>query len=115
MILLGIALANGLVALTGALFAQNQGSADVTMGVGLIMVGLASLIAGESVLRPRTVFLATLGCIIGSVIYRIAVALALNADFLGLRAQDLNMITAGLVILAIVLSDRRGRLRLKAG
>jgi putative tryptophan/tyrosine transport system permease protein len=114
MILLGIALGNGLVALTGALFAQNQGSADVTMGVGLIMVGLASLIAGESVLRPRTVFLATLGCIIGSVIYRVAVALALNADFLGLRAQDLNMITAGLVILAIVFSERRGRLRLRA-
>jgi putative ABC transport system permease protein len=114
MILLGIAMANGLVALTGALFAQNQGSADVTMGVGLIMIGLASLIAGESVLRPRTVLLATIGCVLGSVLYRIAVALALNADFLGLRAQDLNMITAGLVILAIVFSDRRGRLRLRA-
>ncbi|MGH7004773.1 MAG: ABC transporter permease, partial [Alphaproteobacteria bacterium] len=67
MILLGIALANAIVALSGALFAQNQGSADVTMGVGLIMIGLASLIAGESVIRPRTVFLATIGCIVGSV------------------------------------------------
>jgi putative ABC transport system permease protein len=114
MILVGIAMANALVALTGALFAQHQGSADVTMGVGLIMIGLASLIAGESILRPRTVFLATIGCILGSVVYRIAVALALNADFLGLRAQDLNMITAGLVILAIVFSERRGRLRLRA-
>lgn len=114
MIFLGIAIANGLVAFTGALFAQNQGSADVTMGVGLIMIGLASLIAGESVLRPRIVFLATLGCVIGSVMYRIAVALALNADFLGLRAQDLNLITAGLVVFAIVLSERRGWLRLRA-
>jgi putative tryptophan/tyrosine transport system permease protein len=113
MIILGIAVANGLVALAGALFAQNQGSADVTMGVGLIMIGLASLIAGESVLRPRTVLLATIGCVVGSVLYRIAVALALNADFLGLRAQDLNMVTAAIVILAIVFSDHRGRTRLR--
>jgi putative tryptophan/tyrosine transport system permease protein len=114
MILLGIALANALVALAGALFAQNQGSADVTMGVGLIMIGLASLIAGESFIRPQTVFLATLGCIVGSILYRLAVALALNAEFLNLRAQDLNMITAGLVIIAIFVSRRRKRFRLTA-
>lgn len=53
MIVLGVAVSNGLVGLAGALFAQSQGAADVTMGVGVIVIGLASLIGGEAWLHPR--------------------------------------------------------------
>ena len=107
MIILGVALSNGLVALAGSLFAQSQGAADVTMGVGVIVVGLASLIGGEAVISPRTVFRALLACLVGAVLYRIAIALALNADFIGLQTQDLNLVTAVLVTLAIVLPNAR--------
>ncbi len=107
MIVLGVALSNGLVGLAGALFAQSQGAADVTMGVGVIVIGLASLIGGEAVLTPSTVVRALIACVIGAIIYRLAIALALNADFLGLQSQDLNLITAVLVTLAIVLPGVR--------
>ena len=106
-VLLGMALSNALVALAGSLFAQSQGSADVTMGVGVIVVGLAAVIGGEAVILPRTVFLATLACVVGSLLYRVAVALALNADFIGLKAQDLNLLTALLVAAAMVLPSVR--------
>jgi len=106
-ILGGMALSNALVAVAGALFAQSQGAADVTLGVGVIVVGLAAVIGGEAILNTRTVFRATLACIIGSILYRLAVAGALNADALGLKAQDLNLITAVLVALAMVLPGVR--------
>lgn len=115
MIMLGVALANGLVGLAGALFAQSQGSADVTMGVGAIVIGLASLIGGEAMLSPKTVLRALIGCVAGAVVYRLAIALALNADFMGLKAQDLNLITAILVTLAIVLPGVRRGVQLRRG
>ncbi|MBS8239335.1 ABC transporter permease [Marinobacter lipolyticus] len=107
MIILGVALSNGLVGLAGALFAQSQGAADVTMGVGVIVIGLASLIGGEAVITPNSVIKALIACVVGAIIYRLAIAFALNADFLGLQAQDLNLITAVLVTLAIVLPGVR--------
>lgn len=110
MIILGVAVSNGLVGLAGALFAQSQGAADVTMGVGVIVVGLASLIGGEAVITPTSVWRALVACIVGAIIYRLAIAFALNADALGLKAQDLNLITAVLVTLAIVLPDARSSL-----
>ena len=102
MIILGMAVSNGLVGLAGSLFAQSQGSADITMGVGVIVIGLASVIGGEAIISPKTMLLALLACVIGSIMYRFAIALALNADFIGLKAQDLNLITAVLVAFAIV-------------
>ena len=102
MIILGMALSNGMVGLAGSLFAQSQGSADVAMGVGVIVIGLASLIGGEALLTPKTIFRALCACVIGAIIYRLAIALALNSDFIGLQAQDLNLITAILVTFAIV-------------
>lgn len=102
MILLGMAISNSLVALAGALFAQSQGSADVTMGVGIIVIGLASVIGGEALLPIQTIFKWALACIVGSILYRMVIAFALNGEVLGLKAQDLNLITAILVTLAIV-------------
>lgn len=110
MIILGVAVSNGMVGLAGALFAQSQGAADVTMGVGVIVIGLASLIGGEAVITPSTVVRALIACVVGAIIYRLAIAFALNADFLGLQAQDLNLITAVLVTLAIVLPGVRSSL-----
>jgi putative ABC transport system permease protein len=111
LILSGMALSNALVALAGALFAQSQGSADISMGVGVIVVGLAAVILGEAIVPGRGIALATLGCVLGSILYRLAVALALNADVLGLQAQDLNLLTAILVALAMVLPRERRRFR----
>ena len=107
LILLGMALSNGLAALSGALFAQLYGFADVTLGVGTVVVGLATVILGEALLPSGSVVLATLAVVLGSVLYRIAIALALNADFLGFRAQDLNLVTAILVVLALTLPNSR--------
>lgn len=105
--ILGVAVANGMVGLAGALFAQSQGTADVTMGVGTIVIGLAAVIGGEAILSTRTIARWIFACLVGAVLYRLAIAVALNADWIGLKAQDLNLITAVLVTLAIVLPRMR--------
>jgi putative ABC transport system permease protein len=108
-IYLGIALSNALVALGGALFAQTNGFADVTSGVGTIVVGLAAVIIGETLFGARGILIALIGCVVGSILYRIAIQLALSSDILGLQASDLNFVTALLVTVALVLPRlRRG-------
>ncbi|MGB3815695.1 MAG: ABC transporter permease [Shinella sp.] len=105
----GIALSNALVALGGALFAQTNGFADVTSGVGTIVVGLAAVIIGETLFGARGILMALIGCVLGSILYRIAIQLALSSDVLGLKASDLNFVTALLVTVALVLPRlRRG-------
>ena len=111
MVILGLAIANALCALGGALFAQSQGGADISMGIGTIVIGLAAVIVGESVLSSRRILFMTLAAILGAVLYRFFVALALNADFIGLQAQDLNLITAVLVTVALVIPLLKKRLR----
>ncbi|MBP2237685.1 putative ABC transport system permease protein [Sinorhizobium kostiense] len=108
-IYLGMALSNALVALGGALFAQTNGFADVTSGVGTIVVGLAAVIIGETLLGARGILIALVGCVLGSILYRIAIQLALSSDVLGLRASDLNLVTAALVTVALVLPRLRRR------
>src|SRR5690625_668754 len=95
---LGLALANSLVALAGALTAQYQGYADVGMGLGMIVVGLASVILGNALLRPSTVPRGTLGVLLGSIVYRLAIFFALRAGF---APTDLRIVTALIVILAL--------------
>jgi putative ABC transport system permease protein len=110
MVLAGVALSNAMVALAGALFAQTNGFADVTSGLGTIVVGLAAVIIGETLLPRRGILLAIIGCVIGSVLYRLAVQLALNLDVVGLTASDLNLATAVLVLATLIISrTRRGR------
>ncbi|HHW11925.1 MAG TPA: ABC transporter permease [Firmicutes bacterium] len=96
--ILGLGLANGLVALSGALTCQYQGFADVGMGIGMIVIGLASVIIGEVVIRTSKIIYATFGVIVGSVIYRLAITVALQ---LGFAPTDLKIVTALLVILAL--------------
>ena len=98
--ILGLMIANGMVALSGALVAQSQGYADVGMGTGTIVIGLASIIIGEVVRGRKTSFISYLVCVIlGSVIYRIIIAIVLQ---LGLKSTDLKLFTA--VIVAASLS-----------
>jgi len=111
MVLTGMAASNALVALAGALFAQSQGGADISMGVGTIVIGLAAVIIGESILPSRRLIVLTLAVVVGAVLYRFFIALALNADFIGLQAQDLNLVTALLVTIALVLPLVKQRLR----
>ncbi len=104
MVLLGLAFSNGLVALSGALVAQSQGSADVNMGIGTIVAGLASVILGEAFLESRTVFRGIIAVVLGSLIYRFAIALALSFKIgsFQLNPSDLNLITALIVTTALV-------------
>jgi len=106
-IYLGIAISNALVALGGALFAQTNGFADVTSGVGTIVVGLAAVIVGETLFGNRGLLVALIGCVVGSILYRLAIQLALSTDILGLKASDLNMVTAALVAVALILPRLR--------
>lgn len=117
MIVMGLAFSNGLVALAGALIAQYQGYADAGMGLGTIVAGLASVILGNAIIRPTTVFWATLGVVTGSVLYRLAIFYALRAGF---APTDLRIVTAAIVVLALStptikqsFSQRRFRLRLR--
>jgi putative ABC transport system permease protein len=97
---LGLALANGLVALSGALLAQYQGFADAQMGIGMVVWGLASVIIGESLTGGRGFGLAIYGAVAGSVLFRLLVAMALRW---GLNPNDLKLVTAAFVFAALVL------------
>jgi putative tryptophan/tyrosine transport system permease protein len=100
MLVLGLALSNGLVALSGALLAQYQGFADVQMGIGMVVWGLASIIIGEALVGVRALGFLITGAVMGSVLFRLIVALALRG---GLDPNDLKLVTAGFVFLALVL------------
>lgn len=113
MVLAGMAISNALCALAGALFAQSQGGADISMGIGTIVIGLAAVIVGESIMPSRRLLITTLAVIVGAVLYRFFIALALNADFIGLKAQDLNLVTAVLVTIALVIPLLKQRMRIK--
>ena len=100
MIVLGLALSNALVALSGSLFAQMQTFADAQMGIGVIVLGLASVILGQTLVGPvRSVALAVVGAIMGAILFRLLVAIAIR---MGLDANDLKLVTAVVVLAAIV-------------
>ena len=108
MLILGLALANGLVGLSGALLVQYQGFADVQMGIGMVVWGLASVIIGEALVGTRQLEYVLVGAVMGSVLFRLLVAVALRA---GLNPNDLNLITAIFVFVALVLPDALTRVR----
>jgi putative tryptophan/tyrosine transport system permease protein len=100
-VILGLMISNGLAALSGALFVQTYGFADSNSGVGTIVIGLASLITGESILglfRTKSLLALTSVCILGSVLYRDVIAIALHWSDIGIRPSDLNLMTSLLVI-----------------
>jgi putative ABC transport system permease protein len=100
MIIFGVALSNGLIALAGSMLAQFQGFADVQMGIGMMVWGLASVIIGEALISDNSLGLVIAGAVIGAVLFRLLVAIALRW---GMNPNDLKLITAGFVFLALVL------------
>ncbi|MEQ2525641.1 ABC transporter permease [Bacillaceae bacterium CLA-AA-H227] len=98
---LGLGLSNGLVALSGALIGQYSGFSDVGMGIGMIVIGLASVIIGEAVFGAKSIVRATLAVIGGAILYRIIVALALRVEFL--ETGDMKLITAIIVVAALII------------
>lgn len=111
-IICGVGLSNALAATSGAMIAQNQGAADVNMGVGTIIAGLASVIIGETIFGDKSISRALIAALLGSVLYRIAIALALGlklGDF-SFTPSDLNLITALLVIFALVMPRLKKRM-----
>jgi putative ABC transport system permease protein len=110
MIVFGVAISNGFVALSGALLAQYQGFADVGMGIGMVVWGLASVIIGEALVGTNQLGTTIIGAIMGSVLFRLLVAVALRW---GLSPNDLKLITAGFVFCALIVPQflRKKRLR----
>lgn len=105
--ILGLSIANGLVSLSGCIYAQQQRSFEISIGTGAVVIGLASVIIGTSLFRRLTVLRVTSSVIIGSVLYKACVALAMYA---GIDANAIKLITAVLFLIILVISmDRRGK------
>lgn len=100
MIIIGVALSNGFIALAGSMLAQYQGFADVQMGIGMMVWGLASVIIGEAIINDNSIGFVISGAVLGSVLFRILVAIALRW---GLNPNDLKIITALFVFIALIL------------
>ena len=108
----GLAIANSLTALSGAVYAQYQRSASMDMGTGMVIIGLASLIIGETVLPKTKLWVKAIGVAAGSVIYRLIIAVALR---LHLPTEFLKLISAVIVALAIGLPALKGEKKAKGG
>ncbi len=104
--IVGLAIANGLVALGGCIFAQQQRYFDISMGTGTVVIGLASVIIGTSLFKKLTLLRVTSSVVIGSVLYKGCVALAIS---LGFESSDLKMITAVLFLAILVIGMERKR------
>ena len=108
---LGLALSNGLVGLSGGMLAQNQGFADISSGTGMMVIGLASVILGEVVFGTSTLLRRLISASLGAVLYRIIISQAL---YLGMESSDLKLVSAVIVAAALylgVLGERGARIR----
>ena len=101
---IGLALSNSITALSGAVLAQYQKTADINLGTGMVIIGLASLIIGETVFRGRKIWVKALGAVVGCIIYRFIIAVALRLD---LPSECLKLVSAVIVAIAIALPTIR--------
>jgi len=106
--ILGVSIANGLVAFSGGVVAQAQGFVDVNMGIGMIIIGLASVIIGEALFRPKGVARLLLAVLGGAFVYRLVLSTALR---LGMAPGDLKLVTAVIVIIALAVPYLQKRIR----
>ncbi len=109
---LGLAISNALVAFSGSLIAQYNGFSDIGMGIGMIVIGLASVIIGEAIFGAKTIARATLAVIGGAIVYRLVVALALQVQFL--QTGDVKLITAAIVIGALIIPQLKDKQKEKS-
>lgn len=108
--IIGLSISNGMVALSGCIFAQQQRFFDVTMGTGTMVIGLASVIIGTSLFKKITFLRVTSSVVIGSIMYKACVALAIKyGSVFGFQAQDLKLITSALFLIILVLGRERKR------
>ena len=107
-ITIGLCLANAMTALSGAVLAQYQKTADINLGTGMVIIGLASLIIGETLMPKGKPWMKAMGAIIGSILYRFIIAIALRLD---LPSECLKLISATIVALAIGLPAMKGSLK----
>ncbi len=111
--IIGLAISNALVTMSGCIFAQQQRFFDASMGTGTVVIGLASVIIGTSLFKKVTLFRVTSSVVIGSILYKACVAIAIR---LGMPASDLKLITAILfLIILIVGMDRKAKVKINAG
>jgi len=114
MTVLGLGISNAMVALSGALVSQDQGFADVGMGIGMIVSGLAAIIIGETLVKSHSVARMTLAAVVGSIIYKLIISVGLR---LGLAPTDLKMATGVMVILALGIpalkKEKEGKIHLR--
>lgn len=106
----GLSIANGLVSLSGCIYAQQQRSFEISIGTGAVVIGLASVIIGTSIFRKVTLLRVTSSVIVGSILYKACVALAM---FAGISANAIKLITAVLFLLILVISMERKDRRVK--
>jgi len=106
-ILIGLAISNGLVAVAGALIAQSQSYVDVGMGIGMVVIGLASVIIGEVVFGISSLLRRLVAVVLGSVLYRLIIAVALEV---GMPSTDLKLVSAVIVALAMAMPIIKKRL-----
>lgn len=112
--IIGLAISNGLVALGGCLFAQQQRFFDISMGTGTVVIGLASVIIGTSLLKKLTLFHVTTSVMAGSILYKACVAFALRyMKALNLQSKDLKLVTSVLFLLILLMAQER-RKKVKA-
>ena len=112
-ILMGMAISNGLFALAGAIFVQTQGGADISIGVGTIVIGLAAVIIGETIIPSKKMFWITLSAIVGAILYKFFIQVALSNESLkaiGFGPQDVNLVTALLVVFALILPKIKSKI-----
>lgn len=110
---LGMALSNALIALAGALFVQTQGGVDISIGIGTIVIGLAAVIIGETIIPAKKMFWITFAVVVGAVLYKLFIQIALSSETLrqiGFGQQDLNLVTALLVIIALILPQIKSKI-----
>lgn len=100
--ILGLMISNALVSLSGCIMAQYQGFADVSMGIGTLILGIASIIIGQSLLRKLCILKETSIILVGTIVYQFVIFLAINA---GLNATDLKLITSFVIILFLTLGN----------
>lgn len=108
-IIAGLMLSNALIALSGSLVAQYNGYADVAMGIGAIVVGLASVIIGEVLFKDKYFAVCLIGVVVGSIIYRLIVTFVVNTNFIS--ANDMKLFTAIVVAVAIIIANKGGKKR----
>lgn len=114
--IIGMAISNALIALGGALFIQTQGSVDISIGIGTIVIGLAAVIIGETIIPAKKMFWLTFAVIVGSILYKMFIQIALSSSWLreiGFGSQDIQLVTALLVIFVLQLPKIKSYLMVK--